>query len=237
MSSQSPLGTGIFTIPEAARLLQVSDTKVRGWVQGYRSAQVGPLIEPEIEKQGRSSALSFTNLMEARFIDAFAQLGVHVRAIRAVLDEAKSFVQHPHPFATDTIFKTDGSRIFAEVASRTRDSQLYDLSKRNWAIKEVLEPWLKGAVIYDDGGMAQTWQPRPNRTPNIIVDPRFAFGRPIVRGAAVPTGTLLEAFIAEGDIQIDRAYSNVAIWFGVSEAVVRESVDFEYSLRPLKNAA
>jgi hypothetical protein len=90
MDIHSTLGTGVFTVPEAARLLQVTDTKIRGWIGGYRSARVGPLIEAEIEKHGRSAALSFANLMEARFIDAFVQLGVHVRTIRAILDEARS---------------------------------------------------------------------------------------------------------------------------------------------------
>ncbi len=52
---------------------------------------------------GRSAELTFTNLMEARFIDAFVQLGVHVRTIRAILDEARNVVRHPHPFATDTV--------------------------------------------------------------------------------------------------------------------------------------
>jgi hypothetical protein len=90
MDTHSTLGTGIFTVPEAARLLQVTDTKMRGWIEGYRSARVGPLIEAEIEKHGRSAALSFANLMEVRFIDAFVQLGVHVRTIRAILEEART---------------------------------------------------------------------------------------------------------------------------------------------------
>jgi uncharacterized protein (DUF433 family) len=237
MDTQSALGTGVFTVPEAARLLQVTDTRIRGWIEGYKSAHVGPLIEAQLEKHGRSAALTFTNLMEARFIDAFVQLGVHVRTIRAILDEARNFVRHPHPFATDTVFKTDGQKIFAEVETRTGDKHLYDLKKRNWAIREVLGPLLKGEVIYNESGMAQTWRPRPKRAPNVIVDPRFAFGKPIVRGAVVPTATILDAFQAEGDIPVDQAYANVASWYQVPIEVVREAVDFEFSLRPAKHAA
>ena len=237
MDTHSTLGTGVFTVPEAARLLQVTDTKIRGWIGGYRSARVGPLIEAEIEKHGRSTALSFANLMEARFIDAFVQLGVHVRTIRAILDEARTFVRHPHPFATDTVFKTDGQKIFAEVATRMGDKHLFDLKKRNWAIREVLAPHLKGEVVYNESGMAQTWQPRPHRTPNVIIDPRFAFGKPVVRGAVVPTATILEAFVAERDIPIHQAYENVASWFQIPVESVREAIDFEFSLRQMKNAA
>jgi uncharacterized protein (DUF433 family) len=236
MDTHSTLGTGIFTVPEAARLLQVSDTKIRGWIEGYRSAGVGPLIEAQLGKHGRTAALTFTNLMEARFIDAFVQLGVHVRTIRAILEEARNFVRHPHPFATDTVFKTDGQKIFAEVETKTGDKHLYDLKRRNWAIREVLGPLLKGEVSYNESGMAQTWQPRPNRAPNVILDPRFAFGRPIVRGAVVPTSTILDAFVAEGDIPIDRAYENVASWYQVPIESVREAIDFEFSLRPKKAA-
>jgi hypothetical protein len=60
------------------------------------------------------------------------------------------------------------------------DKHLFDLKKRNWAIREVLGPHLKGEVVYNESGMAQTWQPRPHRTPNVIIDPRFAFGRAAV---------------------------------------------------------
>jgi hypothetical protein len=237
MDTQSTLGTGIFTVPEAARLLQVTDTKIRGWIEGYRSAQVGPLIEVQLEKHGRSAALTFTNLMEARFIDAFVRLGVHVRTIRAILEEARNFVRHPHPFATDTVFKTDGQKIFAEVETRTGDKHLYDLKKRNWAIREVLGPLLKGEVIYNESGMARTWQPRPNRAPNVIVDPRFAFGKPILRAAVVPTSTILDAFVAEGDIPVPQAHANVASWYQVPIEVVREAIHFEFSLRPVRHAA
>jgi uncharacterized protein (DUF433 family) len=237
MGDTDLLGTGVYSIPEAARLLGVRDDRLRGWVTGWPRAKVGPLIEAELEKRGRTVAIGFINLMEARFVDAFVQLGVHVRTIRAILDEARAFANHAHPFATDMVFRTDGKKIFAEVLTKTSDKQLYDLARRNWALRDVLDPHLRGSVEYGKSGLVQTWQPRPNRSPNVIVDPRFAFGRPVVRDVVVPTSALLEAFVAEGDVPTEQAYKNVAAWFRVPVEAVREAVDFEYSLVPLKQAA
>jgi hypothetical protein len=58
-----------------------------------------------------------------------------------------------------------------------------------------------------------------------------------VRGAVVPTATILDAFVAEGDIPIRQAYENVASWFQMPVESVREAIDFEFSLRQMKNAA
>lgn len=237
MNTHDPLGTGYFSVSEAARLLQVRQAKMRGWIDGYPNTQVGPLIHSNVEERHGIRALSFVNLMEARFVDAFVHLGLHVLTIRALLDQAREFVEHPHPFATNIVFRTDGRNIFAKVATATGDKQLFDLRKKNWAFSEVLDPLLKGEVVYDESGFARRWQPRPKRTPNVVVDPRIAFGRPIIQNALVPTRDLLDAFIAEGDRPVDEAYANVAAWYQIDVARVREAVDFEHSLVPLKKAA
>lgn len=64
--------SGIFGVSEAAALIGATERKVRGWVTGYKSAGIGPLIDNEIGWLDGRLAFSFTNLMEIRFVPSIA---------------------------------------------------------------------------------------------------------------------------------------------------------------------
>jgi len=219
------LGTGVYTLQEASRLLTVPVSKLRGWVAGYPGTAAEPIITTEHEVLDNHVALSFINLMEARFIDAFSKYGVHVRSIRLMAAEAKRVLNHSHPFATDFLFRTDGRKIFIEVAEETGDKKLYDLRGKNWAFHGLLAAALKEGVVFGESGVARAWHPRPRITPNVVVDPRFAFGQPILEQSATPTRALLDAFHAEGE-----SYEMVANWYQLPVEQVRQAIEFEFQL-------
>lgn len=219
------LGKGIYTIPEAARLIGVNYTKVRGWVVGYPQTKGPPIIHNQIGEYRNKIALSFINLMEARFIAYFARFGVHVKSIRYMAEEAKRLIETPHPFATKTIFKTDTKIIYAEVAEKTGDKKLYDLKRKNWAYYEVIESSLLEGVEFNAEDVVSAWYPNPNRYPHIVIRPQIAFGQPALAEVGVPTRALLNAFDAEGE-----TYESVAGWYEVTPDFVREAVRFEMEL-------
>jgi uncharacterized protein (DUF433 family) len=66
----------------------------------------------------------------------------------------------------------------------------------------------------------------PESSPNVIVSPVFAFGRPVISARRIPTATLFQAWRAEGGDA-----DAVAGWHDVQADEVREAVEFE--LRPL----
>ena len=59
----------------------------------------------------------------------------------------------------------------------------------------------------------------------------------VAETSGAETGLIRDAFVAEGDIPIDEAYENIASWYQIPIESVREAIDFEFSLRPLKSAA
>lgn len=71
------------------------------------------LIENQLARADDETAISVTNLMELRFVALFAAAGVNIRTIRTIMDEAKRTLEHPHPFATRIIFRTDGKKVVA----------------------------------------------------------------------------------------------------------------------------
>lgn len=214
------LGSGIYSVPQAAMLLDVPVSRVRGWVSGSHGAR--PLIRSELPRAGRQLALSFVNLIEAKFIATFAAKGVSVLSMRYMAEEAARFLGHSHPFATDWIFKTDGRRIFVEAAERAGDPCLYDLKGHNFAMHAIMAQEFKSDVSFSASGLANAWKPRTTIAPSVMLRPKVAFGAPALEKSGVPTEAIYAAFVAEG-----RDSRVVAKWFDVSADEVKEAVAFE----------
>src|SRR5690348_10792431 len=113
MRDLSLLDSGIFTVADARRLIRLSDMRVRRWIDGDRRTNAEAILKNELGWIGGKLAFSFVNLMEMRFLATFAKAGVSVKSIRIMAEEAKRVLRHPHPFATKTVFKTDGKKIYA----------------------------------------------------------------------------------------------------------------------------
>lgn len=224
MAQPNLLETGIYTVAEAAYLVRASKQKVRGWVTGYPKRSAPPIIDNELGWVDGRLAFSFTNLMEIRFIAFFESAGVHFWHIRSIMEEVKKELNHPHPFATNIVFKTDGRKIVAEIAAKNGVKSIFDLRTKNYEMRTVVLPTLRDDVVYDPKGIARAWYPRPHTSPNVILHPKFAFGRPILRESRIPTRALAEAVLADG-------VRSTARWFEIPERQVQEAAKFEMTLR------
>jgi uncharacterized protein (DUF433 family)/DNA-binding transcriptional MerR regulator len=225
MAGPDLLRTGIYAVSEAASLIGVSPTKIRGWIDGWPGTTRAPIVENEIGWLDGRLAFSFANLMELRFIAFFEGAGVKLREIRMIMDEVRREINRPRPFATNTVFKTDGEKIVAETVRKNGHCDLYDLRSKNFEMGAIVYKSLKSDVVYDAQGNATAWFPRRDLAPNVIIHPSMAFGRPILNKSGIPTETIAEAWHAEGSIEA------VADLFEVSKARVREALAFEKIIR------
>lgn len=218
------LGTGLYSIPETAGLVDAAQSKVRVWVEGRRDKQA-PIIDNDIGRLGNKVAISFTNLMELRFVALFSAAGVRMNEIRKILQEARDTLEHPHPFATNVVFRTDGRKIVADIARRNGIADLYDLRSRNYEMRSIVMGSLKEDVVFDPRGDAVSWRPRPGSEPNVYVLPTVSFGRPVLMPSHIPVESLARAVKAEGSAGI------VADLYDVPVAQVREAVRFNAAMR------
>lgn len=221
---QTLLSTGIFTVADAAALVQATPRQVRGWVTGYHD-HAGPLIENELGWIENRLAFSFRNLMELRFAATFVRAGVKLQRIRKIMVEVRRSLRHPHPFATNIVFKTDGKKIVGEIARQNGVTVAYDLETQNYELHPVILGSLADDVEYDPLGDAVAWRPRSDVAPNVIIDPRIAFGRPTLRQSGIPTRAIAQAARAEQSV------AAVAAWYEITETQVREALKFETQLR------
>jgi len=219
------LNAGLYSVPEAARLTRISIGKVRRWLKGYdfRSGTVvrhsDAVWQGEIKPIENKLALSFRDLLELRFVDAFIRAGVSWKTMRRAHSKAQEKLKTTHPFCSNRIF-TDGRSILLRQGEEDSDEALINLATDQAEFSRVVEPFRKQLEF---SGNDIIWWPLGKRR-QIIVDPRRNFGQPTVVKSGVPATALARS--AKANASVDE----VARWYEVQRDEVRDAVEFEESL-------
>ncbi|MBM4017206.1 MAG: DUF433 domain-containing protein [Planctomycetes bacterium] len=225
---QEWVGVGMYTLPEAARLIGTNTLRVRRWLEGYRfptksgTGESPPLFSPQLPALGEHQAIGFSDLVELLFIKAFRDHGVSLPAIRRAAKDAAKRWHTDHPFCLKR-FATDGRTIFSFIEDEVGDRSLLDLVRSQLAFHEVLQPFLIQLDYGKIGHSIDRWWPLGKNKP-VFLDPRIAFGRPVVLDKSMPTEALYRAVLA------NQSEREVARWFEVSVSAVRAAVFFEEGL-------
>lgn len=224
------LGRGIYPVPEAARLTGISSQRLRRWLRGYHFSSEGavaPSFSPkvivgELPILKDVLALSFLDLQEARCLEEFRKRGVGWKTLREAHAKACKALRTDHPFSTGQ-FKTVGRRIMWEMGTASGDAILLDLAKDQSTFRGFLQPYLRGLEFLPDSRFPARWFPMAG-TKRVVLDPKRAFGRPIVAKRGVLTSILAQAYKAEG------SYDKVARWYEVDVRSVKDAVEYERDL-------
>jgi uncharacterized protein (DUF433 family) len=222
----SLIGIGLYTAGEAEKLVKIPAQRIRRWLLGYTYRQDGegrraePLWRPQLPRIGREVELGFRDLVELKFVDAFAKAGVSLHAIRLALSLARSLAGDAHPFSTAR-FRTDGRSVFLQALDEAWEDTLLDLCKRQYVFDRIVEPSFRDLDLED--GAAARWWPMSHAR-GVVLDPQRNFGQPIVGEHGVPTRALADAVKAEGTV------AKVAKLYGVPQRAVRDAVEFERRL-------
>lgn len=230
-SAPQLLGTGLYPLARAARLVGADVRSVRRWLKGYswkcRDGRrvSGPLWNLQYatdEEFGDEQVLGFRDLLELRTVARFIEHGVSLKVIRATIDAAREALGD-YPLHSRR-FVTDGKKIFLDAVNTAGATELLDLKERQYAIDAVIRPSLIEGIEYDAQANPLRWFPNPKRRA-IVLDPQIQFGEPIVADAGVPTDTLAAAYEAEG-----KDLGRVARLYRVTPQAVQAAVAFEHRL-------
>lgn len=220
------VGVGLYSFPEAAKLIGVESSNLRRWIRGYDRREKGsaevhaiealwpsPLVDQEVD------AISFADLLEVRFVDVFRKHGVSLQTIRVAARHARELFGTNYPF-TNRRFRTDGRGIFAEAIQETGESEMMDLGKKQYVFDKVVRPSLYSGIEFGDDELAKRWFP-VQHSKAIVLDPRIAFGKPIVTEVGIRTDILYDAYLAEDDKHV------VARLYEVPLSAVEHAIKFE----------
>jgi uncharacterized protein (DUF433 family) len=212
------LGSGVYTPREAARLAGTGTRDVLRWTRG--GAGVEPLWRAYYHLVDGSTEISFRDMLEVRVVAALRQAGVSLQAIRFATQFAEERYKVERPLSSRR-FRTDGSEILIEALDGT--GELTSLSPKRAgqiAFRVVVEQSLIDLEYEDDDPIL--WRPR--RYPAIVIDPRRAFGDPILDISGISTRTLCRE--AEQDNDVGR----IAKLYEVDSGEVKFALAFEHAL-------
>lgn len=209
------LGQGVYTVPEAARILRpnMTEDRLRYWLNE------GLLGEP-IQRgfRGKRHLLSFKQLLRARTIrNLRAKLGFPLQKVRPVIKELSeaAFLSAKEWHALDFVWTPEGEiGVYdgGDYAYEVRTGQLMIpralLSELQEIAREARKDWVRGEVAIENH-------------PRLVSNARIVAGSPTIRGTRIET-----SFIAY-----------VVRQFGVKETLemypyldreaVEEAADFE----------
>jgi uncharacterized protein (DUF433 family) len=184
-----------YTLAEAARYLRLPAATLRSWALGrqYPTVEGGgefpPLIRPASR---RPPLLSFANLIEAHVLRALrTDHGVSVKALRTAVDFAEKKLGIDRLLLRSEL-RTSARRVFLD-----RYGELIELSASGQlAMRQVFDAHLK-RVEWDSSKIPVRLYPfvsaaAPSDGRPIVIDPRIAFGRPIVLRKGVSTAVIAE---------------------------------------------
>jgi uncharacterized protein (DUF433 family) len=220
------LNTGIYGVPEAARLTGVSPGRIRRWIKGYDFRTGDERRHSDAVWTGSIStvdgkvALGFLDLMEVRFVDEFLRAGVSWKTMRKAHLLARQEIENGHPFCTNR-FVSDGRRILLKHATEAADEALMDIVSSQVEFQRIVAPFLKQLDFAQDA-LARWWPMGRDRT--VVVDPGRNLGQPTVAKSGVPTEVLARSVHANESVE------TVARWYEVLPEEVRDAMEFEQSL-------
>jgi uncharacterized protein (DUF433 family) len=232
--AMTPLGLGLYTLADAARLIHAKSPALKRWLYGYAYTsksgeqrvrrRADPLWAPQyLADDFSEKVIGFQDLLELRVVHEFVRRGVPLQVVRRCLEAAAQLFDADYPFTTRR-FVTDGQTIYQEALRAGSDEpEVLDLRTHQYAFREIIKDSLYSGIEYHDG-FARRWYPEL-RSRVVVIDPAIQFGRPVVEKSGVPTTSLYASYLDEG-----RDKLVVARLFEVTPKQVESAVRFEEKL-------
>jgi len=213
-----------YTLAEAARYLRLPAATLRSWVLGrdYPTADGGGRFPPLIQPASREPPLlSFWNLIEAHMLRSLRmEHGVSVKALRSALHYAETRLGIDRLLLRPEL-RTSGGEVFLE-----RYGELIELSASGQlAMRRVFAEHLK-RIEWDPTRFPVRLYPflsagAPIEDRSIAIDPRIAFGRPVVLRKGITTSAIVER------IDAGEAIDDIASDYDLGPTEIEQAVVYE----------
>jgi uncharacterized protein (DUF433 family) len=227
-----------YRLPEAAHYLRIPESTLRSWIFGqtYPTAAGSRTSKPIVAiPDGWPPRLSFVNVVEAHVLSGIRyQHGVTLPAVRRAIEYLTKEFGSKHPLAEEQ-FQTDGVNLFVERLALGRHHLINVSAPGQLAMREILCALLR-RIERDERGLAIRLYPfsrRPAPSPSaldesprlVVIDPRIAFGRPVLVGTGITTFTIAERFDAGESMEA------LAHDYGLSHSEIEEAIRCELTRR------
>jgi uncharacterized protein (DUF433 family) len=192
----------IFTLGETAAYLGIPKSTVHWW--GRPPSAKHPLITC-FPPHGRQATVPFIGFAEAFVLSSFRRAGVPLQRIRPAVEVLAKEIGVEHALASKRLY-TDGAEVLFDYATKHGEREVMDLvvvRTQQRQFSEVVKGYLK-RIHYGGDGWADAVQLPTYENAEVVVDPRVAFGLPLVVRGGARVEDLVDRFQA-GDSVADIA--------------------------------
>jgi uncharacterized protein (DUF433 family) len=206
-----PLGIGLYSMTDAARLLKTPRRTISRWVEGYvcqlrdEKRRYAPLIE-----KGEEASLTFGDLVELLYVRGFRDSGVPLDEIRRTAAKYRDSWSVAYPLASKR-FATEGKGLLLQESGAWQNA----LTGQTMIHFEDL-----GRRLVHVGDLVSEWRPL-GESRAVVLNPSRAFGKPIDDVSGAHTFVLAQA------VQAGEKPDKVAWWYGTTGSAVLDALEFE----------
>jgi uncharacterized protein (DUF433 family) len=177
-----------------------------------------PLITT-FPRHGRQATVPFIGFAEAYVLSSFRRTGVPLQRIRPAVEVLSCEIGIEHALASKRLY-TDGAEVLYDYAHKRGDEDLLDLvvvRTQQRQFSDLVREYLK-RIHYGGDGWASSVRLPTYEHAQVVVDPRVAFGLPLVVHGGARVEDLVDRFQA-GD-----SVADIAADFDVPPAEVEDVI-------------
>ena len=210
------LGSGIYTIPDISKILDIPQAKVRRYLNEYWDERLGKKLFNETyswSTDNKIKAVNFYTLIELYTCFHLQELGVKPREILKSRMAMVKDLKIPYPFASDKLL-SDGKKIWYEF----KDSIVKaDGSKQSDFVEFIRE--FANKIEFNSNKIAEKFWP-VGRQSDVVVNPHNQFGQPILNGTNINAEVIFSMY--ESGEQID----TIGILYDLTKKQVNDAISF-----------
>lgn len=200
----------IFTLADAARHLQMSISGLRPWGDGLITMSAA---------RPQHARVSFMSFAEAQFIRRLRQEKLTMPAIRAGVDALRREFSDVRSFLLRDRLAHDGVDLMVKVLAKNPEGAEWLRARDGQAgLRGVVETGLRPVSLWGDDDLPMRVNLLQYDVANVVIDPRLAFGQPVVANRGVRVEDIADMFFAGDSIQ------DVGDEYGVGQDVVQAVV-------------
>ena len=202
-----------YTVVDAARYTKTKPQTVSYWHFG------GPNVGPALPGREHHRPLSYLELIEAAFVATFRRLGLSLQKIRRAREYAAQALNSEFPFA-EYKWKTEGQHMLLDLWRSEPDSGAKQLILGD-VYSQVTWQGMVGdrfAEFDYEHALALIWHVA-GRQSQVIIDPRIAFGAPMVRGIAT--------WVLKGRWNAGESAEDIEEDFTLNQDEIKQGLQFE----------
>lgn len=206
----------LFTLRETATFLDVPKSTVHWWA---RSQDVKHPLITCFPSRGRQATVPFIGFAEAFVLSSFRRAGVPLQRIRPAVEVLEREIGVEHALASKRLY-TDGAEVLFDYANKSGERKVMELTvvrTQQRQFTDVVKGYLR-RIQYGRDGWADSVRLPTYEHAEVIVDPRVAFGLPLVVHGGARVEDLVDRFRA-GD-----SVSDIATDFSVPPEEVEDVI-------------